>query len=231
MRTRSSVAASWRIAITALAVGQGPPTVRAQELHVDQGASRVARFGSRTQLDAFEGVTEKIDGYVLLRGGPLSTTAGDDDAEMYFEVDLASLTTGIGLRDRHMRDDYLEVKKYPYASFRGRIVHAESRADGGAQVAAAGTFTVHGVSVDREIACDVVPIGEGYEAKCAFEVRLADHGIQIPRIMFLKVAAEVHVDVAFTVSPPESPPRESLGARTLRPARVVVKEPIPTREA
>jgi polyisoprenoid-binding protein YceI len=210
MRTRSSVAASWGIAITALAVGHGPPTVGARELHVDMGASRVARFSSRTQLDAFEGATARIDGYVLLRGGTLSSAAGDDGAEMYFEVDLASLTTGIGLRDRHMRDNYLEVKKYPYASFRGRVVHVDSRADGATQVTATGTFTVHGVSTEREIACDLVSAGGSYGAKCAFEVRLADHGIEIPRIMFLKVAAEIHVDVAFTVSTPESPPRESL---------------------
>ena len=201
MRTRSSVAASWRIAITALAVGQGPPTVRAQELHVDQGASRVARFGSRTQLDAFEGVTEKIDGYVLLRGGPLSTTAGDDDAEMYFEVDLASLTTGIGLRDRHMRDDYLEVKKYPYASFKGKITHTEVAEGGDAKVTAAGTFSVHGVSMEREIVCDVTSAGSGYRAECVFPVLLSDHHIDIPKVMFLKLSNEIQLDVQFTVSP------------------------------
>jgi len=203
MRTRSSVAGSWGIAFTALALSQGPPTLRAQELHLDQGAARVARLSSRTQLDAFEGATERIDGYVLPRGGLLPSTAADDGAEMYFEVDLASLTTGIGLRDRHMRDNYLEVRKYPYASFRGRIVRAEVRVDGRTKVTAAGTFTVHGVSTEREIACDVATIGESYEVQCGFEVLLADHGIEIPRVMFLKVAAEIHVDVAFTLSPPE----------------------------
>ena len=79
-------------------------------------------------------------------------------------MDLASIDTGIGLRNRHMRDNYLEVEKYPYASFKGAIGAVQPSADGGGRVTASGTFTIHGVSREREITCDVTPVGEGYHA-------------------------------------------------------------------
>jgi len=168
---------------------------------VDRSAQNVVRFTSRTQVDEFDGVTDKIDGYVLLDGEPLSAATGGDDTELYFEVDLAGLDTGIGLRDRHMRDNYLEVKKYPYASFKGKITHTEVTGSGDAKVTAAGTFSVHGVFMERDIVCDVTAAGPGYRAVCKFPVLLSDHHIEIPKVMFLKLSNEIQVDVQFTVSP------------------------------
>lgn len=194
---RSGVCA---LAAVALALAIGPP-LRAQELDVDRSADRLVRFVSSTQVDDFDGVTEGIDGYVLLDGEPLSASTGADGTELYLEVDLASIDTGIGLRNRHMRDNYLEVDEYPYASFRGSIASVAPRAGGGHQVTAAGTFTIHGVSREREITCDVTPAGEGYRAACAFQVLLSDHDIEIPKVMFLKLANEIQVEVEFTVSP------------------------------
>jgi len=199
MRTNALRAAPVLGAAT-LALALGPP-LRAQELDVDSAAERVIRFTSRTQVDDFEGVTDRVDGYVLLDGTPLSASTGGDDTKLYFEVDLASLDTGIGLRNRHMRDNYLEVEKYPYASFEGKITSVEASPGGGGRVTASGTFTVHGVSREREIACDVTPSGEGYHTRCAFTVLLSDHDIEIPKVMFLKLANEIQVDVAFTVRP------------------------------
>jgi polyisoprenoid-binding protein YceI len=171
---------------------------------VDRSADRVARFISSTPVDEFDGVTENIDGYVLLDGQPLTASTGGDDTELYLEVDLASIDTGIGLRNRHMRDNYLEVEEFPYASFRGRITDVRPTAGGGGRVTASGTFSVHGVSREREIACDVAPAGRGYRARCAFPVLLTDHDIEIPKVMFLKLADEVQVEVEFTVAPADS---------------------------
>jgi len=186
-------APAWRLAAAAMLLWT-PVRATCQELHVDRGAHNTARFISHTQVDEFEGVTDGIDGYAILAGAPL-------DAPVYFEVDLASLDTGIGLRNRHMRDNYLETTRYPYASFKGRVVRAEQREGGGAlHVTAAGEFSVHGVSRDREIDCDVVPSGSSYRTTCAFTVLLSDHDITIPKIMFLKLANEIRVEVELALS-------------------------------
>jgi polyisoprenoid-binding protein YceI len=180
-----------------------------QELHVDPSAPTVVRFVSHTQVDEFEGVTEKIDGYALLDGQPLSTSTRADRTELYFEVDLASIDTGIGLRNRHMRDNYLEVQKYPYATFKGRLAHVDAEEHGGVHVTAVGTFSVHGVSAEREIPCEVTSNGDAYRTQCSFPVLLSDHHIDIPRVMFLKLANEIELHVEFTLSPAGDHPGEN----------------------
>ncbi len=198
--TKRSRSAALSLALAAVALGIGPPLL-AQELDVDPSAERVVRFISRTQVDEFDGVTDHIDGYVQLNGQPLSTSTGGEGTELYLEVDLASIDTGIGLRNRHMRDNYLDVKKYPYAAFKGSIASVRQGANGALQVTASGTFSVHGVSHDRQIDCDVTPAGAGYHAHCSFPVLLSDHDIEIPKVMFLKLANEIRVEVDFNVSP------------------------------
>jgi polyisoprenoid-binding protein YceI len=173
----------------------------AQELHVDYGAGNVVRFISRTQVDEFEGVTDGIDGFVHLDGPGLPAGADGDDTDLYFEVDLASLDTGIGLRNRHMRDNYLEVDRYPYATFEGEVARLEPREGEAARITATGALTIHGISRKREISCDVLPTAQGYRARCAFPVLLSDHAIEIPSVMFLKLANEIDVRVELTVSP------------------------------
>jgi polyisoprenoid-binding protein YceI len=178
-----------------------PASASAQELQVDVGADNVVRFLSRASIEEFEGVTDRIDGYVLLDGPVLTGDTGGDDTELYLEVDLASLDTGIGLRNRHMRDNYLEVAEHPYASYSGRILRADPTSAGGHRVATSGAFTVHGVSRDMEIPCEVTPAGRGYRVTCSFQVLLSDHDIEIPKIMFLKLANEIRVEVDFAMIP------------------------------
>ncbi|MBN1998224.1 YceI family protein, partial [candidate division KSB1 bacterium] len=86
----------------------------AAEFQVDKTQERKVRFISDAPAEDFDGVTEDIDGYALFDE---KNPSGEN--EFYFQVQLNSLDTGIGLRNRHMRDNYLETKKYPVAEFKG----------------------------------------------------------------------------------------------------------------
>ena len=182
----------------------------AQEYRVDRGAENLVRFLSRAATEEFEGVTKRIDGYVLLDAAGLAPASGGEATEVYLEVDLGSLDTGIGLRDRHMRDRYLEVGKYPYATFAGKVTRREAGGADTVRVTAHGLLTIHGVARPRELTCAVVSNGAGYRARCAFEVLLSDHQIDIPKVMFLKLANEIGLELDFAVipaSPPNGDPR------------------------
>ena len=184
----------------ALAILADATAGSAQEFQVDQSRDRLVRFISRASIEEFDGVTDRIDGYVLLDGAALGPATGGDDTEFYLEVDLASLETGIGLRNRHMRDNYLEVGRFPYATFSGHIVRTEETTSGDYRVTASGDFTVHGVARPRELTCRVSPVGAGYRVVCGFEVLLTDHDIEIPKVMFLKLANEIRLELDFTVA-------------------------------
>ena len=175
-------------------------TGSAQEYLVDRAADRLVRFVSRAAIEEFDGVTDRIDGYVLLDGAALSADTGGDDTEFYFEVDLGSLETGIGLRNRHMRDNYLEVGEYPYATFKGQIIRTEVTSSGDFRVTASGGLAIHGVERPRDLTCRVTPVGRGYRVVCGFEVLLTDHEIEIPKVMFLKLANEIRLELDFTVT-------------------------------
>ncbi len=173
---------------------------RAQEFHVDTGAENRVTFLSRASIEEFEGVTNRIDGYVLLDGDGVRPGTEFAGSRLYFEVDLASLDTGIGLRNRHMRDNYLEVEEHPYATFDG-TVDAIAEDGAGFRVTSAGTFTVHGVEQPRSLECGIRSDGDGWRVACSFQVNLTDHDIEIPKIMFLKLAEDIGLELDFRLRP------------------------------
>lgn len=149
-------------------------------------------------------MTDRIDGYVLLDRAELEGSDGGGDTEFYFEVDLASLDTGIGLRNRHMRDNYLEVEKYPYATFAGRIESVEVTEPGRFRIAAAGVLSVHGKERQLTVPCEISTRDRGYRTMCSFQVLLTDFDIERPKIMFLKLADAIRIELDFQVEPAAS---------------------------
>ncbi len=172
--------------------------ITAGEYQVDRAADNKVVFVSDAPLDDFEGTTGKIDGYVLFDGDALSPDLDLDSSEVYFEVDLGSLDTGIGLRNRHMCENYLETEQYPYATFKGKLVSIDSCGADSCTVRSSGTMSIHGVDKPVEIVCTVVPLKDGYRVASDFTVRLPDYEIEVPSLMFMKINEEIalHLDFA-----------------------------------
>lgn len=165
----------------------------AAEYTVDKKQENSVKFTSEAPVEKIVGTTQKIDGYVLL-----DDAAETPNGEFYFEVDLASLDTGIGLRNRHMRDNYLETKNYPFASYGGKIVQAEAT-DDGYHVLTKGVFDLHGVKKEMEIRGTVTRTDGGWRAQSKFTVALADHNIERPQLMLLKIGETIEVEVVVNV--------------------------------
>lgn len=165
----------------------------ATEYHVDKDAKNSVIFISNAPVEQIIGKTENIDGYVLWQGRDKL-----ENSEFYFEVDLASFDTGIGLRNRHMRENYLETEKYPYATFTGKLIKAESVKDT-ISVTASGVFELHGIKNPVEIDVSIVEANGGYFAKSRFEVRLEDYNIERPKMMLLKIGEIIRIELSFFV--------------------------------
>jgi len=161
------------------------------EYHVDKSASNVVKFISDAPIENFEGVTSNIDGYLIHRSNDVTATSS-----LYFEVDLRTLDTGIGLRNRQMRDDYLHTDKFPMAKFTGRIVSA-SEAGVGHNVTVRGVMDIHGVKKPMEITGSLAPSGSRLRLRSSFEVKLGDHDIEIPRFMFLKIDETMKLELDY----------------------------------
>jgi polyisoprenoid-binding protein YceI len=198
-RIRAAAVPTLRRGLAALLWAAAPYNAAAQEYHVDVQADNIVRFISEATIEDFEGVTERIDGFIVLPDGGLArgSTAG---SEFYLEVDLGSVDTGIGLRNRHMRDNYLETDRYPYATFSGVFAGVDEGDDGWTRVTGSGDLGIHGVSRTRDIVCEVAPAGSGFRARCSFEVLLSDFDIEIPKVMFMKLANEIRLELDFYVA-------------------------------
>ncbi len=170
----------------------------AAEYHVDVDRENMVKFLSDAPIEDFEGVTSRIDGYVLWDDEALDTTVGKTgSSEFYFEVPLETLDTGIGLRNRHMRDNYLETKEYPYATYQGTITSVVVGDSSAYDIALEGVFKVHGIEKTRQIKAHVDPAGDGFRVRCDFDVLLSDHNIDIPKLMFMKIDERMELTLDF----------------------------------
>jgi polyisoprenoid-binding protein YceI len=179
--------------IVALLLSASQATAQKSEYHVDRSAKNVVKFISDAPVENFEGVTNSIDGYLTHTGDDIGT-----DGELYFEVDLRTLDTGIGLRNRHMREEYLHTDKFPYARFNGRI--AETQPSGGkTKVKVRGIMDIHGVKRPMEVGGSVTQTGDRLRINTTFDVRLTDHKIEVPKFMFLKIDENMELVLDFTL--------------------------------
>ena len=63
-----------------------------------------------------------------------------------------------------------------------------------------GKLVVHGVTQERIIKCKVKKNGETIEFEGQLEVLLEDHNINIPKIVFQKIAETINITINGTLS-------------------------------
>jgi polyisoprenoid-binding protein YceI len=166
----------------------------AGEYHVDKSASNEIKFISDAPVEDFEGVTDQIDGYLYYEDDDLS-----QNSQFYFEVDLKSLDTGIGLRNRHMRDNYLHTEKYPTTHYKGKIIKSEKIKENEFKVISEGTIFIHGVEQPLNIDARMIKNGKQFYIQCRFDVKLSDFNIEIPSIMFYKIDETMDLRLKFYI--------------------------------
>ena len=120
-------------------------------------------------------------------------------------VDLASLNSGIDLRDQHMRSEgWLNVAKYPTATFETTSV----KYSGGNNFNVTGKFSLHGVTntIKTTAVIKYLPEsavtkrnhfdGDVIQVKTKFEIKLSDYGVKIPDMAKDKVSNNIKISVS-----------------------------------
>jgi polyisoprenoid-binding protein YceI len=135
-----------------------------------------------------------------------SVTAGASGAPAFYGslvVDLRTLDTGIGLRNEHLRENYLEVDRGPRfdTATMSEIDLPGFNPDAPeGKRTFTGLLTLHGVTQRVNGAVDVRQTGAGLRVQASFPVALPDFGIRKPRYLGIGVKDTVLVEVAFAVS-------------------------------
>ena len=167
----------------------------AAEFHVDKSRANQVKFISDAPIEDFEGITDRIDGYMYYEDDDFSK-----NSEIYFEVDLNSLDTGIGLRNRHMRENYLHTDKYPKTHYTGKIVKSIKKSETEYEVETEGKIYIHGVTKPLDVKAIILKIDEKtYQIKTQFIVALSDFEIEVPSIMFYKIDENMDLQLDFYI--------------------------------
>lgn len=167
-------------------------------------------FTSKAPLETIVGKTSKIHGFITF---DLTDVTTEPKGE--FVVDLASLKTGIGLRDQHMRENHLETKTFPEAKFVLRSVKSAGGvdlSDGLAkELTLEGDFSLHGITLPKSISAvvkyiakpnqsDIKIPGQLVHIQAHFEVLLADYKIKRPQFLIMKLDEKQLINLDFYVS-------------------------------
>jgi polyisoprenoid-binding protein YceI len=168
------------VAVTAL-VSQGA----APSLQVSNGDVRFVAHGS---------LGLRVEG----RTADLRAVSSPDAIE--FQVHLATLDTGIALRDRHMRDEYLQVQSYPLALLRlpRDVIPSPISAGSGS---CRGELTLHGQTHPLDVAFRIRR-SSGYDVNASMQVDMRDYGIATPKYLGVTVKPDVEVSVDFHLDSP-----------------------------
>ena len=167
----------------------------AEEWHVKKSDSNLVKFTSTTPVLDFDGTTSKIDGYIYWKGKEFFSEGN----EIYFEVDLNSVETGIGKRDTDMREDVLETDQWAKTWYRGTIVSVEKSKDENTHnLKSNGIMFIHGLEKEIEVNAKAIVENNKMQIISDFSVFLNDYKIEAPSLLaFIKVAEEIKLHLDF----------------------------------
>ena len=157
----------------------------APNLLFSTGAGTIT-FTSDAPLELIQASSNKLKGWL-----------NPDNKQFSFTIDIKTFKGfKIYTQQKHFNQNYLESDKYPQASFEGKIIEdLDLHRDGLYNIRAKGNLSIHGVTQERIIKCNLTIKNGLVSVKANFIVLLADHNITIPKILDQKLASNIKIEV------------------------------------
>ncbi|MBK0404558.1 YceI family protein [Adhaeribacter sp. BT258] len=143
-----------------------------------------------------EAFIQNIEAHSVKLGGALRL----EDRTFAFSIPIESFKFERALMQEHFNESYLESEKYPRATFTGKLLDSTNFSIPGTYpVTAVGKLTIHGVSQERTIHGVIVSDKNRLTLEALFPVKISNHNIRIPRLLFETIAETVQVKVNMTL--------------------------------
>ncbi|MCE2611840.1 YceI family protein [Flavobacteriaceae bacterium D16] len=107
------------------------------------------------------------------------------------------------LMQEHFNENYLESDRYPKSYFLGKIQGADIKSLDARplEVTLVGKLNLHGVTKNITVTGNLSKKGREMLLNSTFIIRPEDYGVEIPTLMFKKIAREVEVNFTFQMTP------------------------------
>jgi polyisoprenoid-binding protein YceI len=167
----------------------------------DKYGRNQASFFSTTPLEDITGITNDVKGKVTFNVADIKTLKGS------VSISVATIKTGIDLRDEHLRsDNWLDAATYPEVTFViKKVGEVNVSADNKLEAKVTGDFSAHGVT--KEIMADVTMTyldaseqtkqrapGDLLGVQAKFNIVLSDYDVE-NMIVGQKVADNIEINV------------------------------------
>lgn len=148
------------------------------------------RFFSEAPLENIEAINRQV-----------SCALDIETGEIVFRVVIRSFVFEKALMQEHFNDNFMDSKKYPNATYEGKILNLNKinfKTDGVYDVISEGKLTIKDVTKDIVATGKITIKGESIIGTSQFKIRLSDYNVNLPS-RFMRNIAEV-VDVFVTVT-------------------------------
>jgi polyisoprenoid-binding protein YceI len=151
-----------------------------------------AKFTSEAPLEVIKAQSEEMNGVIDCA-----------TKNVAFSIEVASFEGfNSSLQKEHFRENYMEVDKYPKATFKGKIIEdVDFKKTGTTMVRAKGIFMIHGVEKEKIVKVKLAIKEKVIGIDTEFEVPLEDHNIKIPKVVNQKIASLITVNIKGTLKP------------------------------
>jgi len=185
------------IALAALAVA-APLLAQPKTYEIKPHANSVAEFHAEDTYDSFDGKTNEVSGSIVADAEKPAASS------VAITIDMGSLDTGNSLRNKEMKELYLQTPKFPTAAFKSVSVAGPASIAAGtpADINVTGDFTLHGVTKRMTIPVHVALLADGrIHATTNFKVKMPDFGISVPHNILVTVEDMVPVRLEVWATP------------------------------
>ena len=125
-------------------------------------------------------------------------------SEVAFRVPISGFQFEKPLMQEHFNENYMDTEKYPTASFKGKLSEKlDLSKDTIYHINATGVMTVHGVDRPQTYKGVIETKGGKATLRCDFEIKLKDHKIKVPKVVFANIAEVIEVKTYFQYKPYE----------------------------
>lgn len=149
------------------------------------------KFTSSVPLHTFSGESDKLIGMIDFEKNVID-----------FYIDLNTLETGNGKRDRDMLET-LNAEQHPFAEFSGKLEPMTELPAIGEEktVTASGNFSINGLTSDLTVEGTMQNQNGTLILEAAWEISLSEYNIEPPGILFYRVNDIQEVEIRVSLKP------------------------------
>lgn len=150
-------------------------------------------FFSSTPIEDIDAVNNKV-----------TSILDTDKGEIVFSMTITDFVFKKSLMQTHFNENYMESEKYPKSTFKGKITNladVKFEVSGIYNAAIEGDITIHNVTQPIKVKATIEVKDGKIFAKSKFSVKTADYKVDIPKLVFQKIAETIDVTVDLSYTP------------------------------